>query len=51
VALHLGAAGARTRELLARAEDETGAVQPERTAHNTFGYLFDAVVRHPVTVV
>ncbi|GAA3022917.1 sulfite oxidase [Streptosporangium longisporum] len=37
--------------LLARATDETGAVQPDRTPHNDFGYLFDAVVRHPVTVV
>ncbi|WP_326641413.1 sulfite oxidase [Streptosporangium sp. NBC_01755] len=37
--------------LLARATDETGAVQPPRTTHNDFGYLFDAVVRHPVTVV
>ena len=24
--------------------------QPDRTAYNTFGYLFDAVVRHPVLV-
>ncbi|MFF8960678.1 sulfite oxidase [Streptomyces sp. NPDC014894] len=38
-------------ELLARAADRAGNVQPERTAHNTQGYLFDAVVRHPVTVV
>ncbi|MEU6740166.1 sulfite oxidase [Streptosporangium sandarakinum] len=38
-------------ELMARATDETGAVQPDRTPHNRFGYLFDAVVRHPVTVV
>ena len=37
--------------LLARAVDETGAVQPPRTPHNTFGYLFDAVAGHPVTVV
>ncbi|MBB2911479.1 DMSO/TMAO reductase YedYZ molybdopterin-dependent catalytic subunit [Streptosporangium becharense] len=37
--------------LLARATDETGAVQPPRTPHNELGYLFDAVVRHPVTVV
>ncbi|WP_433361054.1 sulfite oxidase [Streptosporangium sp. CA-115845] len=37
--------------LLARATDETGAVQPSHTTHNDFGYLFDAVVRHPVTVV
>lgn len=38
-------------ELLARAVDETGARQPETVPHNTFGYLFGAVVRHPVTVV
>ncbi|MFD8557314.1 sulfite oxidase [Streptosporangium canum] len=37
--------------LLARATDETGAVQPMRATHNDYGYLFDAVVRHPVTVV
>ncbi|MFF5207334.1 sulfite oxidase [Streptosporangium sp. NPDC000396] len=37
--------------LLARATDETGAVQPPRTTHNEFGYLFDAAVRHPVKVV
>ncbi|WP_327352376.1 sulfite oxidase [Streptomyces sp. NBC_01304] len=38
-------------ELLARATDTRGNRQPERTVHNTQGYLFDAVVRHPVTVV
>ncbi|WP_106403632.1 sulfite oxidase [Actinocorallia populi] len=37
--------------LLARAVDETGAVQPDTEPHNTLGYLFGAVVRHPVTVV
>ncbi|MFF8268713.1 sulfite oxidase [Streptomyces sp. NPDC016562] len=37
--------------LLARATDATGRTQPETSAHNTQGYLFDAVVRHPVTVV
>ncbi|MEV7511013.1 sulfite oxidase [Streptomyces sp. NPDC091201] len=37
--------------LLARATDATGRTQPERAVHNTQGYLFDAVVRHPVTVV
>ncbi|WP_030908197.1 sulfite oxidase [Streptosporangium amethystogenes] len=37
--------------LLARATDETGVVQPSHTTHNDFGYLFDAVVCHPVTVV
>ncbi|MFE3019644.1 sulfite oxidase [Streptomyces sp. NPDC059256] len=38
-------------ELLARTTDRAGNRQPERTPHNTQGYLFDAVVRHPVTVV
>ncbi|MER7044766.1 sulfite oxidase [Streptomyces jumonjinensis] len=38
-------------EILARATDRARGVQPERTVHNTQGYLFDAVVRHPVTVV
>lgn len=37
--------------LLARATDATGRTQPETTPLNTQGYLFDAVVRHPVTVV
>ncbi|WP_329109225.1 sulfite oxidase [[Kitasatospora] papulosa] len=37
--------------LLARATDRSGRSQPATTAHNTQGYLFDAVVRHPVTVV
>ncbi|MFB7404230.1 sulfite oxidase [Streptomyces rubiginosohelvolus] len=37
--------------LLARATDRSGRRQPVATAHNTQGYLFDAVVRHPVTVV
>ncbi|MFE1486232.1 sulfite oxidase [Streptomyces griseus] len=37
--------------LLARASDRSGRRQPVTTAHNTQGYLFDAVVRHPVTVV
>ncbi|MFI9576238.1 sulfite oxidase [Microbispora rosea] len=36
--------------LLARAADETGAVQPDRAAYNLLGYRFDAVVRHPVVV-
>ncbi len=35
-------------ELLARATDECGTTQPEATPYNTFGYLFDGVVRHPV---
>ncbi|MFC5752451.1 sulfite oxidase [Actinomadura rugatobispora] len=38
-------------ELLARATDETGATQPDTAPYNTFGYLFGAVVRHPVTLV
>ncbi len=37
-------------ELLARATDAAGATQPERTVFNEQGYLFGAVVRHPVTV-
>ncbi|MFI8929983.1 sulfite oxidase [Streptomyces sp. NPDC053474] len=37
--------------LLARATDATGRTQPPTTPHNSQGYLFDAVVRHPVTVV
>ncbi|UCM91021.1 sulfite oxidase [Streptomyces marincola] len=37
-------------ELLARATDEEGTTQPERTEFNEQGYLFAAVVRHPVTV-
>lgn len=37
--------------LLARATDRSGRIQPETAAYNTQGYLFDAVVRHPVTVV
>ncbi|MFD9885805.1 sulfite oxidase [Streptomyces alboflavus] len=36
--------------LLARATDTTGRSQPPTTVHNTQGYLFDAAVRHPVTV-
>jgi DMSO/TMAO reductase YedYZ molybdopterin-dependent catalytic subunit len=37
-------------ELLARATDETGVTQPEKVPFNTMGYLFGAIVRHPVTV-
>ncbi|CAA9225319.1 MAG: putative sulfite oxidase, partial [uncultured Corynebacteriales bacterium] len=37
-------------ELLARATDATGRTQPDRARYNTLGYLFDAVVRHPVRV-
>ncbi|MER8043438.1 sulfite oxidase [Streptomyces sp. NPDC094032] len=36
--------------LLSRVTDAAGNVQPERAVHNTQGYLFDAIVRHPVTV-
>lgn len=36
--------------LRARATDVTGAGQPDRADRNDLGYLFDAVVRHPVTV-
>ncbi|MFB9237202.1 sulfite oxidase [Plantactinospora siamensis] len=42
------AAGAYT--LRARATDVTGATQPDEARFNTLGYLFDGVVRHPVTV-
>jgi DMSO/TMAO reductase YedYZ molybdopterin-dependent catalytic subunit len=41
------AAGAH--ELLARATDVRGHTQPDVARHNTLGYLFDAVVRVPVT--
>ncbi|WP_340687049.1 sulfite oxidase [Amycolatopsis coloradensis] len=44
-----GVPGAHT--LRARATDITGATQPDVTPHNAQGYLFDAVVRHPVRVV
>jgi DMSO/TMAO reductase YedYZ molybdopterin-dependent catalytic subunit len=36
--------------LRARATDVTGATQPDATLFNTQGYLFGAVVNHPVTV-
>ena len=36
--------------LLARATDATGARQPERAVFNEQGYLFNAVVHHPVLV-
>jgi DMSO/TMAO reductase YedYZ molybdopterin-dependent catalytic subunit len=36
--------------LRARATDVTGASQPNQSAYNTLGYLFDAVVNHPVNV-
>jgi len=37
--------------LMARATDVTGRRQPLTTPYNSNGYFFDAVVRHPVTVV
>jgi DMSO/TMAO reductase YedYZ molybdopterin-dependent catalytic subunit len=36
--------------LRARATDATGTTQPDVAPYNTQGYLFGAVVRHPVTV-
>ncbi|MCO6006259.1 hypothetical protein NE236_14805 [Actinoallomurus purpureus] len=42
--------GPGSYELLARAVDRTGAAQPDVAPYNTLGYLFGAVVRHPVTV-
>ncbi|MQA86423.1 MAG: molybdopterin-dependent oxidoreductase [Streptosporangiales bacterium] len=36
--------------LMARATDESGNTQPAQTPFNRLGYLFGAVVRHPVTV-
>ncbi|MDH2416825.1 sulfite oxidase [Nocardioides sp. CER19] len=41
--------GART--LLARATDVRGRTQPDEAAWNPNGYFFDAVVRHPVTIL
>ena len=38
-------------EILVRATDRAGRSQPDVASHNPGGYLFDAVVRHPVTVV
>jgi DMSO/TMAO reductase YedYZ molybdopterin-dependent catalytic subunit len=38
-------------ELLARATDVRGNTQPDVAEYNELGYLFDAVVRHPVTAV
>jgi hypothetical protein len=42
---------AGAHELLARATDQAGRTQPLVTPFNANGYFFDAVVRHPVTVV
>ena len=36
-------------ELMARATDVHGTTQPDVARYNTLGYLFDGVVRHPVT--
>ncbi|BFO18577.1 sulfite oxidase [Streptomyces sp. KM77-8] len=38
-------------DLLARATDTAGRTQPDLAVPNAQGYLFDAVVRHPVNVV
>jgi DMSO/TMAO reductase YedYZ molybdopterin-dependent catalytic subunit len=43
-------ASAGSYTLRARATDRTGAVQPEVAPYNTQGYLFGAVVNHPITV-
>ncbi len=42
---------AGAHELWARATDAAGRTQPLLTPRNDNGYFFDAVVRHPVTVV
>lgn len=39
-----------TRTLLARATDANGTTQADTAPYNTLGYLFGAVVKHPVTV-
>jgi DMSO/TMAO reductase YedYZ molybdopterin-dependent catalytic subunit len=41
--------GPGSHTLQARATDVTGATQPAAVTANTFGYLFDGIVRHPVT--
>jgi len=38
-------------QLLARATDVRGNTQPDVATYNTLGYLFDAVVKHPVVAV
>ncbi|MFE2631473.1 sulfite oxidase [Streptomyces sp. NPDC059374] len=43
--------GRGATQLLARATDTAGRRQPDVSVPNTQGYLFDAVVRHPVTVI
>jgi DMSO/TMAO reductase YedYZ molybdopterin-dependent catalytic subunit len=42
--------GPGSYQLRARATDQTGQKQPDTVPFNTNGYLFWAVVRHPVTV-
>jgi DMSO/TMAO reductase YedYZ molybdopterin-dependent catalytic subunit len=42
--------GPGSYQLRARATDQTGQMQPETVPFNKNGYLFWAVVRHPVTV-
>jgi hypothetical protein len=37
-------------EIWVRATDEDGRTQPPSVPFNTFGYLYSAVVRHPVVV-
>ena len=37
-------------QLRTRATDERGNTQPERVAYNEQGYLYNAVVEHPVVV-
>ena len=39
-----------TYELWARATDANGRTQPETVPLNTLGYLFGAIVRHPVVI-
>jgi DMSO/TMAO reductase YedYZ molybdopterin-dependent catalytic subunit len=39
-----------TYELWARATDRAGRTQPPTVPFNTLGYLFDAIVKHPVAV-
>lgn len=37
-------------EILVRATDIAGNTQPDTSPHNEQGYLYNAVVAHPVTV-
>jgi hypothetical protein len=43
-------AGPGSYTLQARATDWAGNVQPAAVPFNTLGYLFGAVVKHPITV-